>query len=200
MANRMSQLLRSPVQGLARMARGAGLVALAALVLAAMDRAVLAGPMQCITTLEAPPPAGAPAGSATATMPPGPVEVTRCLPIETTDELVLRRAYTWRPPFVPGISMVHQVTDLLGIANGGASGYRWMGFGFPEQTLIWDGSAIEATYLAQLRLLSRPMPLRTADLNSTFTTSLGSAAVAPAASPLPSPPGDSWDPGVRGLW
>ena len=49
---------------------------------------VLAGPMVCTTSVEAPPP-----GSGSA-----PVEVTVCHPTETTSELINRRFYTWTSP------------------------------------------------------------------------------------------------------
>jgi hypothetical protein len=71
--------------------------------------------------------------------------VTRCGPVVTTPELVERRAYTWTAPFAQGVDLVHQVTDVLGIAVAGRDGNRVMGLGFPDQTLVWDATAIEAT-------------------------------------------------------
>ena len=46
----------------------------------------MAGPVVCTTTFEAPP-ANENAGR--------PVEVTTCAPVETADELIERRLYTW---------------------------------------------------------------------------------------------------------
>ena len=54
---------------------------------------VLAGPLVCTTSVEAPPP-----GSGSA-----PVEVTVCHPTETTSELVNRRFYTWTSPMARGV-------------------------------------------------------------------------------------------------
>lgn len=107
-------------------------------------------------------------------VPPSPVEVTRCVPVETVPQLMERRAYTWTAPFAPGVDLLHQATSILGIAMGGLDGKRVMGFGFPDQTLVWDGTAIHNTAYALLDLQSRPMPMRTPDLVSVFNTSLGS--------------------------
>ena len=65
-----------------------------------------------------------------------PVEVTRCAPVQTTTALVEQRFYTWTAPFASGVDLLHQVTDVLGIAVGGVQGNRLMGFGFSDQTII----------------------------------------------------------------
>ncbi len=106
-------------------------------------------------------------------IPASPVEVTRCVPVETVPQLVERRAYSWTAPYAPGVDLLHQATSILGIAMGGLDGSRVMGFGFPDQTLIWDGTAIHNTTYALLDLQSNPMPLRTPDLVNMFSTSLG---------------------------
>ena len=59
---------------------------------------VLAGPLVCTTSVEAPMP-----GSGGA-----PVEVTECHPTETTSELVNRRFYTWTSPIARGVDPLHQ--------------------------------------------------------------------------------------------
>ena len=112
---------------------------------------VLAGPLVCTTSVEAPMPGG---GGA-------PVEVTVCHSTETTSELVNRRFYTWTSPMARGVDPLHQLTDFLGIAVGGIEGNRVMGFGFPDQTLIWDGSALQNTTGALLEEQSPPLPMRT---------------------------------------
>ena len=86
----------------------------------------MAGPLVCTTSVEAPP-----LGSGSA-----PVEVTVCHPTETTSELINRRFYTWTSPMARGVDLLHQLTDVLWIAAGGIEGNRFMGFGFPDQTLI----------------------------------------------------------------
>ena len=101
--------------------------------------AMLAGPLVCTTSVEAPMP-----GSGGA-----PVEVTVCHLTETTSELVNHRFYTWTSPMARGVDPLHQLTDFLGIAVGGIEGNRVMGFGFPspDADLGWvctsehDGSA-----------------------------------------------------------
>jgi len=124
----------------------------------------LAGPVVCTTTLEAPIAAAAP------------VELTRCGPIQTVPGLVTRRFYSYSAPFERGIDITHQVTDILGIAMGGGDGTRVMGFGFPDQTIVYDGLALQNTTAAQLEAQSSVLPIRTADLNSCFTTSMSDFA------------------------
>ena len=125
----------------------------------------IAGPVVCTTTLEAPL-----AGTLDGGGPP--IQVTRCNPIQTTDELIQRRAYSWTSPFARGIDITHQITDILGIAMGGGDGTKVMGLGFPDQTIVWDGSAIENTYHSLLDEQSSPLPRRVADLESPFSSSM----------------------------
>ena len=94
---------------------------------------MLASQLVCTTSVEVPPPG---TGSA-------PVQVTVCHPKETTSELINRRLNTWTAPMVRGVDPLHRLTDVLGIAVGGIEGNRFMGFGFPDQTLIWDRSAFQ---------------------------------------------------------
>ena len=148
---------------------------------------VLAGPLVCTTSVEAPPP-----GSGSA-----PVEVTVCHPTETTSELINRRFYTWTAPMARGVDPLHQLTDFLGIAVGGIEGNRLMGFGFPDQTLIWDGSALQNTTGALLEEQSPPLPMRTEDIESGFN---GSLAVTHANEPRPESPAVNDFPDVTPLW
>ncbi|MFS6819678.1 hypothetical protein AAF134_11435 [Synechococcus lacustris Tous-12m] len=46
---------------------------------------------------------------------------------------------------------------------GGGDGTKVMGFGFPDQTIVWDGSAVENTTKALMQEQSKPIPLRVAD-------------------------------------
>ena len=111
--------------------------------------------------------AGSSAGSALL-----PVEVTTCGPTETRSALLNRRMYTWTAPFARGIDLTHQITDLLGIAVAGTSGNQLMGFGFPEQTIVWDAAAIENTVGALIEEQSPPNAWRTQDLSNGFGSSL----------------------------
>jgi hypothetical protein len=113
------------------------LIALAAPLLAPP---LQAGPAVCTTTLEAPPPR-----QASAAGPAAPVEVTRCGIVQTVPELVQRRFFSYTAPFAEGVSLTGQITSLFGIAMGGGDGRRVMGLGFPDQTIIWDGTAIQNT-------------------------------------------------------
>ena len=162
-----------------------GGVLLAAAALAAAP-AVQAGPVVCTSSIEAPL-----AGSA-------PVEVTRCGPVTTTAELMERRFYSYTAPFARGIDITHQVTDLLGIAMGGGDGTKVMGLGFPDQTIVWDGSAVENTYQVLLEKQSDPMPWRTADINNGFCQGLPQGSCSMPSEPVAWPqPGSQV---VRGLW
>jgi hypothetical protein len=149
-----------------------------------------ANPVVCTTSLEAP----APLSPSTDTA-PAPVEVTHCGPVERTDQLVVNRFYTWTAPYARGVDLLHQVTDLLGIAVAGPEGNRVMGLGFPDQTIVWDGSALQNTYQVLLEEQSSPIPWRTVDLSSGFSGSLAGDQPVQRLAPEPSsvPP-------VRGLW
>ena len=117
----------------------------------------------CTTTLEAP------ELSSAATEP---VEVSTCAPVETSSELVERRLYTWTAPYERGVDLVHQITDLFGIAVAGEGGTQLMGLGFPDQTIIWDAAATSSTTRALLEEQSSALPLRTQDLANGFDRSL----------------------------
>jgi hypothetical protein len=156
--------------------------------IAALAAPVQAGPVLCTTTLEAPSP------EAIAT---GPVEVTRCGIVRSAPEVMEDRYYTYSPPFAHGVNLFHQITDTLGLAFGGRNGGRFVGFGYPEQKIIWDGTAVENTYGVMVTGQSSPMPLRTSDITSGYGSSLGSAA---ADTYVQQPPATSWTPPIRGLW
>ncbi|MFM7267896.1 MAG: Occludin/ELL family protein [Cyanobium sp.] len=137
---------------------GAGLIS------ALMPPAVSAGPVVCTTTLEAPDAYGQP------------VAVSRCGPVQTVPELMTRRFFTYTAPFEQGVNLTHQISDLFGISLGGIEGNRLMGFGFPDQTIISDGLALQNTTAVLLDAQSNPLPLRTADLTSCFAGSLAGSA------------------------
>jgi len=149
----------------------------------------LAGPVVCTTTLEAPVVAGQ----------AGPVEVTRCGVVQTTPELMERRFYSYTAPYARGVSLTNQITDLFGIAMGGGDGTKVMGFGFPDQTIIWDGTAVENTYQVLLEQQSDPMSWRTGDVSNGYSGSLGSGGGAPQGTGWQDG-GASYSPPVRGLW
>ena len=119
-----------------------------------------AGPVVCSTSIEAPLASGAP------------VEITRCGAAQTIPELISRRFYSYTAPFERGVDLTHQVTELLGIAMGGGDGSRMVGFGFPDQTIVFDGMAVQNTTAALLEAQNTPMPLRTADLHPCLNSSL----------------------------
>ncbi len=176
--------------------RGLAALLVAAGGLAAIRAApALADPVICTTTVEA-----APAGAGTGRS--APVEVTRCGVVETTDTLIMRRGFGWRSSFPAGVNILHQATDILGIAMGGPEGNRVMGLGFPDQAIIWDGSAIGNSVNAAMEELSSPIPFRTADLPSQFTGSLQGTgeSMAPRRLDDGGEAPSMWSRPIRGLW
>ena len=124
--------------------------------------AAQAGPVVCTTTLEAPLAGGAP------------LEVSRCGAVQTTPELVEQRFFTHTAPFAEGVSLRGQVRDLLGVATGSINaGNSLRAFGFPDQTIVWDGIALQNTYQVLLEAQSAPAPWSTADIPNGFSGSLG---------------------------
>ena len=64
-------------------------------------------------------------------------------------------------PMARAVDPLHPLTDFPGIAVGDIEGNRFMGFGFPDQTLIWDGFALQNTTGPMLEEQSPPLPMRT---------------------------------------
>ena len=148
----------------------------------------IAGPVLCTTTLEAPRPASG--GT-------GPVEVTRCGVTRSAPELMEQRFYSFSAPFAQGVNLLRQITDPLGLSIPGRDGDRIVAFGFPDQNIIWDGTAIENTASVMLMEQSGLMPLRTSDITNGFSSSLGAGAGPAYVSP---PASTTWTPPTRGLW
>ena len=99
-----------------------------------------------------------------------------------------------------GVDPLHQLTDVLGIAVGGIEGNRFMGFGFPDQTLIWDGSALQNTTGALLEEQSPPLPMRSLDISSGFNCSLAATDATDAIEAVPDAPRVDHFPDVTPLW
>ena len=184
-----------------------------ALLVHLLGESAWAGPVVCTTTLEPPLLSGARSGVGASAgelgVASGPVEVTRCGQVQTPPALMEKRFYSFRAPYAPGVSLTNQITDLFGIALGGVDGTRVMGLGFPDQAIVWDGTAVENTYRGLLEQQSGPMPWRTVDVPNGYSGSLGSAGPTQPASIQPgkTQPGGGWQDGgasyrtpVRGLW
>lgn len=184
-----------------------------ALLVHLLGESAWAGPVVCTTTLEPPLLSGARSGVGASAgelgVASGPVEVTRCGQVQTPPALMEKRFYSFRAPYAPGVSLTNQITDLFGIALGGVDGTRVMGLGFPDQAIVWDGTAVENTYRVLLEQQSGPMPWRTVDVPNGYSGSLGSAGPTQPASIQPgkTQPGGGWQDGgasyrtpVRGLW
>jgi hypothetical protein len=164
------------------------LAVLVPLAAATLHAPAQAGPVLCTTTLEAP---------SASTVGAGPVEVTRCGVTRSVPELIEHRYYSYSAPFAQGINLLHQITDPLGLSIPGRDGGKVVAFGFPDQNIVWDATAIENTYSVLLSDQSDPMPLRTSDITSGYGSSLGAAA---AATDVQQPTSRSWTPTIRGLW
>ena len=184
-----------------------------ALLVHLLSESAWAGPVVCTTTLEPPLLSGARSGVGASAgelgVASGPVEVTRCGQVQTPPALMEKRFDSFRAPYAPGVSLTNQITDLFGIALGGVDGTRVMGLGFPDQAIVWDGTAVENTYRVLLEQQSGPMPWRTVDVPNGYSGSLGSAGPTQPASIQPgkTQPGGGWQDGgasyrtpVRGLW
>ena len=139
---------------------------------AVMGSEAVAGPLVCTSSLEALPPVARHMA---------PVTVTHCVPVEHPTELIERRFFSWTAPYDRGVDVVHQLTDLLGLAVAGENGTRLMGLGFPDQTVSWDAAAVGATSRALIEEQSPAMPMRTRDLANGFGSSLA-VEVAPVQS------------------
>jgi hypothetical protein len=92
--------------------------------------------------------------------------------VGTVPELVDRRYFSYRSPFARGVDITHQITDFFGLAMGGGDGTKLMGLGFPDQAIIWDGSAVENTTTFLMDQQVHLVPRRTADLPTPYTTSV----------------------------
>lgn len=153
----------------------AGLLSCGLLLVQAAQAQNQPGPVVCTTSIEAPPATTLSSGRGAV----APVEVTRCGPVQSTAQLVEQRFYSWRGPFERGVDLTHQITDLFGIAMGGPDGSKVMGFGFPDQAIVWDGAAVNNLYNRLLDAQSPGMPIRTPDLGNPYRSSLVMAPYAP---------------------
>ncbi|KZR85724.1 hypothetical protein MITS9504_01905 [Synechococcus sp. MIT S9504] len=142
--------------------------------LSSLQAAAVARPVVCTTTLEAPSVLLIEGGE-----PASPVEVTRCARVQSTAALMEERFYTWTAPYASGVNIRHQLADIYGFAVAGPDGERWMGFGFPDQTIVWDGSAVENTYRMLLENQSDPIPWRTVDIPNGFSGSIAEDMASP---------------------
>ena len=100
---------------------------------------------------------------------------------------------------VRGPGEYEQLGTTVDDAVGGAfdKSAKMMGLGFPDQTLIWDGTALQNTTGALLEEQSPPLPLRTRDISSGFN---GSLAATDSNEPLLKLPTPDDFPDVTPLW
>lgn len=160
----MAQSLLTPLHHLSRLALVLPLAGVSVLSGALLADAAQAGPVLCTTTLEAP----AQAGGALR-------EVSRCGAVQTLPELVNRRFFTYTAPYAEGVSIRGQLRELFGVATGSInSGDAIRALGFTDQTIVWDGTALQNTAAVLLEAQGDLLPWRTSDLSNGFNGSLGS--------------------------
>lgn len=113
------------------------------------------------------------------------IESNICQIIETQNERIEDDIYTWRAPYSSGTGVFQGIADDLGLAFGGINGTNFVGIGYPEQTIVWDGGVLQNSVQELLELQTEPIPLRTADLPNAFESSLASlnAWEAPTSQP-----------------
>ena len=100
------------------------------------------------------------------------LESNTCQSIETQNERIDEEIYTWRPPYSSGIGVFQGIAEDLGLAFGGINGTHFVGIGYPDQTIVWDGGILQKSVQELLELQTEPLPLRTADLPNAFESSL----------------------------
>lgn len=104
------------------------------------------------------------------------LETSICKSIETQDERIGEELYTWRAPYSSGIGLFQGIAEDLGLAFGGINGTNFVGLGYPEQTIVWDGGILQKSVYELLELQTEPLPLRTADLPNAFESSLANTS------------------------
>ena len=100
------------------------------------------------------------------------LENSICRRVETTYERLEKELYTWRPPYNSGVGIFQSITEDGGIAFGGINGTNLVGFGFPEQTILWDAGILQKNIQELLENQTEILPLRTVDLPNPFNSSL----------------------------
>lgn len=95
-----------------------------------------------------------------------------CKRIETTYERLEKDLYTWRAPYNSGVGIFQSMNEDVGFAYGGINGTNFAGFGFPEQTILWDAGILQKNVQELLENQTELIPLRTADLPNAFESSL----------------------------
>ena len=105
------------------------------------------------------------------------LETSVCKSIETQDDRLGEEIYTWRAPYSSGIGLFQGIAEDLGLAFGGINGTQFVGFGYPDQTIVWDGGILQKSVQELLELQAEPLPLRTADLPNAFESSLANRSL-----------------------
>jgi len=126
------------------------------------------------------------------------LESNICQNIETQNERIEHDIYTWRAPYSSGIGLFQGITEDLGLAFGGINGTNFVGIGYPDQTIVWDGGILQKSIEELLELQTEPLPFRTADLPNAFESSLANASFEET---IPTQPKPNISPmGAHPLW
>ena len=97
-----------------------------------------------------------------------PVNVTDCREISSEEDIFENNFFSYSAPFTLGVSMPYQLSDILGLSVKGEQGTLIKAFGFPEQKIDWDGTALSNTFKSFMSKQSRRMPIRTEPIGNGF--------------------------------
>lgn len=101
-----------------------------------------------------------------------PVNITDCREISSEEDIFEKNFFSFSAPFSLGVSMPYQLSDILGLSVKGEQGTLIKAFGFPEQKIDWDGTALSNTFKSFMSKQSRKMPIRTAPIGNGFCEQL----------------------------
>lgn len=101
-----------------------------------------------------------------------PVNITDCREISSEDSIFEKNFFSYSAPFSLGVSIPYQLSDILGLSIKGEQGTLIKAFGFPEQKIDWDGTALSNTFKSLMSKQSRKMPIRTEPVGNGFCDQL----------------------------
>jgi len=98
--------------------------------------------------------------------------VTDCRPITTVDKFFSNQYFSYAAPFAQGVSIPYVLADMLGISLNSQGDGMIRAFGFPDQQITWDGTAVHNAYKQLMAEQLRVVPLRTEPINNGFCSGL----------------------------
>jgi hypothetical protein len=98
--------------------------------------------------------------------------VTDCRPITTVDKFFTNQYFSYAAPFAQGVSIPYVLADMLGISLNSQGDGMIRAFGFPDQQITWDGTAVQNAYKQVMAEQVRVVPLRTEPINNGFCSGI----------------------------